>query len=90
MTNTKDLEFMQKLLPNAKFVNSNGERVADVSKTIWKFKIKQDNLTVVRGQAEDKEDAIGECLHYVYLYAEEDFSKMVIEIKKDEKDVAED
>ena len=45
---------MQKLFPNAKFVNSNGERVADTSKTIWKFKIKQDNLTVVRGQAEDK------------------------------------
>ena len=86
MKDTKDLEFMQKLFPNAKFIDSNGERVADTSKTIWKFKIKQDNLTVVRGQAEDKEDAIGECLHYVYLYAEEDFSKMVIEIKKEQSD----
>ena len=74
---------MQKLFPNAKFIDSNGERVSDTSKTIWKFKIKQDNLTAVRGQAEDKEDAIGECLHYVCLYAEEYFSKMVIEIKKE-------
>ena len=52
---------------------------------MWKFTIKQDKLTVARGQAKDKEDALGEAFHYAMVYAEEDFSKMVIEIKKEQQ-----
>lgn len=51
---------------------------------MWKFTIKQDKLTVVKGQAKDKEDALREAFHYAMVYAEEDFSKMVIEIKKEQ------
>ena len=52
---------------------------------MWKFTIKQDNLTVARGQAKDKEVALGEAFHYACVYAEEDFNKMVVEIKKEQE-----
>ena len=51
---------------------------------MWKFTIKQDKLTVVKGQAKDKEDALREVFHYAMVYTEEDFSKTVIEIKKEQ------
>lgn len=52
---------------------------------MWKFTIKQDKLTVVKGFSEDKGDVISEALHYATMYCTEDFSKMVIEIKKEQE-----
>lgn len=45
---------------------------------MWKFTIKQDKLTVAKGKVKDKEDALREVFHYTMVYAEEDFSKMII------------
>lgn len=52
---------------------------------MWKFTIKQDGLKVASGFEEDKEFIFNECFHSVSLYAEEDFKKMTIEIKKEEQ-----
>ena len=48
----------------------------------WHFKIRQDGLTVVRGEAPEKEDCLCEGCHYFSMYAEEDFEKMSMEIKE--------
>lgn len=49
---------------------------------MWKFTIKQDGLKVTSGFGEDKEFVLDECFHYLYLYAEENFKKMTMEIKE--------
>lgn len=56
---------------------------------MWKFTIKLNGIINIRGYAYKKEDCICEAMHYANLYLEENFDKAVIEIKKDEKDVAE-
>lgn len=52
---------------------------------MWKFTIKQDGLKVASGFGEEKEFILGECLHYLSLYAEENFKKMTMEIKEVEE-----
>lgn len=52
---------------------------------MWKFTIKQDGLVVARGFGEEKEIIVREMIHYADLYAEEDFNKMTIEIKKEQE-----
>lgn len=52
----------------------------------WKWEIKQDNLIVVRGFADDKEAALTEASHYANQYFDEDFSKMTVTIKEVENE----
>jgi len=47
----------------------------------WTWNIKQDNLTVAKGFATEKDAAITGILHYTNQYFEENFSKMTITIK---------
>ena len=54
--------------------------------TKWIWNIKQDNLTVVKGFANDKEAAVTEVLHYVNQYLEETFSKMTVTIKMENEE----
>lgn len=51
----------------------------------WSWQIKQNNLTVAKGFADDKETAVLESSHYASQYFEETFSKMVVTIKELEK-----
>lgn len=52
---------------------------------MWKFTIKQDGVKVASGFADEKEFALDECFRYLAQYAEEDFTKMTMEIKETEE-----
>ena len=52
---------------------------------MWKFTIKQDKLTVVKGFSEDKSEVVCEALHYATMYCTEEYNKMTIEIKKEQE-----
>lgn len=49
---------------------------------MYKFTIKQDDVPVVSGQAEDKEFLLKEAIGKLSQYSEEDFSKLALEFKK--------
>lgn len=49
---------------------------------MYKFTIKQDDISVVSGQAEDKELLLKEAIGKLSQYSEEDFSKLALEFKK--------
>lgn len=49
---------------------------------MYKFTIKQDDVPVVSGQAEDKELLLKEAIGKLSQYSEEDFSKLALEFKK--------
>ena len=51
---------------------------------IWKFVLKQDGLTVARGEGDDKDFVISEAEHYFSMYESEDYKKMTLELKKKE------
>jgi len=53
---------------------------------MWKWKIKQDKLTVAQGFAKDKETALTELFRYADQYSEEDFDKMIVTIERKEND----
>lgn len=48
----------------------------------WTWQIKQDELTVAKGLANDKETALTEASHYANQYFDENFSKMTLTIKE--------
>ena len=52
----------------------------------WTWQIKQDNLVVVKGFADDKEIALTEASHYANQYFDENFSKMTVTIKELKQD----
>ncbi|MDY3907233.1 MAG: hypothetical protein SOZ42_01090 [Candidatus Enterosoma sp.] len=49
---------------------------------MYKFAIKQDDISVVSGQAEDKELLLKEAIGKLSQYSEEDFNKLILEFKK--------
>ena len=49
---------------------------------MYKFTIKQDDISVVSGQAEDKELLLKEAIGKLSQCSEEDFSKLILEFKK--------
>ena len=49
---------------------------------MYKFTIKQDDVSVVSGQAEDKELLLKEAIGKLSQYSEENFSKLALEFKK--------
>ena len=53
---------------------------------MWKWKIKQDKLTVARGVCQDKETALTEMFRYADQYSEEDFDKMIVMIERKENE----
>ena len=53
---------------------------------MWKWKIKQDGLTVAKGQAQDKETCCIEAFRYADQYADEDFNKMILTIERKDND----
>lgn len=54
----------------------------------WVFIVKQNRIRVAYGESLYKELAIIEGCHYFLMYADEDYSKMTLEIKciKEKKD----
>ena len=49
---------------------------------MYKFTIKQDDISVVSGQAEDKELLLKEAIGKLSQCSKEDFSKLILEFKK--------
>lgn len=49
---------------------------------MYKFTIKQDDISVVSGQAEDKEFLLKEAIGKLSQCSKEDFSKLILEFKK--------
>lgn len=80
-----DIDKLKELLKECKdTMNKAGylfAKIDDVKKA--KRLLKQNNLRVARGFAEDKETALTEMFRYADQYSEEDFDKMIITLEHD-------